>query len=243
MKKHALNKWLFLLVLVFSLSLTLGLASFSVQRTSFADEYSYNVFSPNDLSENYPLSSPTDVLFFNGNVAITENPDKIVLYINGKYLDPISVAGATSLDQLCLLNENTLLVLSFNTIYKLSLVDYSVSILTDNNGAPVTCTHYDTNGKYLVAGSSNEGSARIYTVEGDKVIRSDYTIDGINGNKPVAIDNDLLIYVKNEKIYSRSLTDLSVEPTLITELNPERILVSREYYFFSLSGKIRVISK
>lgn len=238
MKKFGIKKLSFVLFFMVAF-LILGLPILIEHKNAVADEsISNTVFLPSDLSEVYPLSSPTDALFFNGNVAISQNPDQIVLYIDGEYLDPITINGATSLDQLKLLNKDNLLVLSFNTIYKISLIDYTVSVLTDNNGAPVTCTHYDTDGKYLVAGSSSEGSARIYSVDGVSVVRSGYTIDGINGNKPVCIDSENLIYVKNEKIYSRSITDLSIEPTLLIEKNPDNLIVNREFFYFTTSGKI-----
>lgn len=219
------------------------LLAFSSNVFVHADNTTDEVILPNDASEYYELSSPTDAFFWEENVAISQNPNTVLIYYKGEYKTPIKIQGATSLSQINRLSQDFLLVLNYNILYKISLTDFSASILYDDSGTPITCTHYDIKGNYLVTVSDRVGTARIYKVNGNSVSLQSDTIKDINGNKPIAIDGTNLIYVKDEKIYSRSIINTSGESTLLLDVNPDNLIVNASSIYYTISNSIYKVDK
>lgn len=190
--------------------------------------------------EYYELTSPTDVMLWDDKIAVSENPKTVTVFCgNKKSTVTIPDTTATTVGQLGHLSDDYLLVLSNNKIYKISLDDYSISYLCDDEGSFITCTYYTTSDEYLITSSGDTGSASIYRIIDGVPKYLNFSITGISGNKPIALSGDNLIFVKNEKVYSRPLTGgIDAEEVLLINANPDNIVCQDGFLFYNVSSAI-----
>ena len=203
-------------------------AAFSLPKVS-AQEKAEVLIPATDL-EYKSLVSPIDVYHDDSVTAIIHN-GYLLLNVNGQYRSPLT--NFESLKQVEKFTDGTLLVSNNGGIY---LIDLNSSItstpLTASNGNNIGGNYFDLNLEYMITAFGNDGL--IYKrASNEMVYIGKFTLDG---DKPVAINENNQIFFVNNGIYSVNAKTPTENTVKISDASPVKMIAKGNEVFYLLDN-------
>ena len=228
------SKFIIALLFAFVSSFTVGALLLSNTTTVKASTPASEKILPLAEIESYALSSPVSVYANDDILAIIQADNSLVIYKDGKYTKLTSAdKNFRSLKQVQKFSDNELIVSDNGSVYKVNLTTYDVTLLTF--GAElIGCTSFDFNGKHLV--TSYGVSAFFYEVADGVITKKLTPLDNVT-DTTIAVNDNSVFYVSNNKIYSRDFSDFNVVKE-VYPVAPSKIIATNECLYYIADGEV-----
>ena len=224
LKKVLLASLIFVSSLIF---LVLGTVKFDAAAET------EEILLPVNEYEYFALSSPLSA-YCDGEVVAVAESNRLVVFYDGetKILD-----GRLSLNQVKKYNEDTLIFSDNGHLYFYNFKSGNTKDASDDIPG-IGGSYFDYNGSYLITAYSAQ--MQIYSTVG--TVKTFGTIGGIQSLTPVAVNNESVFYVKNNRIYGAKLENLAGDHEVYSEVNPGAMIANDDYIYYTKDGGIRRIS-
>lgn len=239
------TKFLLISICLFLASICFVGVGFTTNALASTRAINANLFLPNSNVEYYSLSAPIDAYSDDSVTAIIQGDQTLVINYNGKFT---TLGGGifTDLQQVKKLNDTTLLVLDYASIYTIDLITFTKAPLQYNSNVGgvenISCNFFDFNGTHLV--TTFYTTIVIYTFNDGDIIEK-RTVEGSSKN-PIAInDSGEFFYINsNGALCSRNVNDQNdAQATIILpSLKPVRMIANDTSIYYLLDNKIYTIS-
>ncbi len=223
--------------LIFLLILTLTLSAVSFGLFSFikpVSAASTQIHLPQTDLEYKALSAPIDAVHSNDYTAIVHD-GSLLVYTNGEYKKPVT--NFTSIKQVKKLNNATVIVSDNGSLYTIAINNLSTKrAMTDTNNNVIGGNYFDLSSKYLVTAYGTDGA--IYA----KSINS-YTYLSklaLDGDKPVAINENGQIFFVNNGIYMVDATASQDTAVKISDHIPNKMIANNHCVYYLVNGSNNV---
>ncbi len=233
MKSYRLEKFRILTILILFFMFSSSIFGFYMtKKSAFAESepYSAPFFLPSSTVEYYQLSSPLDV-YMDDDLTVIVQKNDLLLFKDGKW---VKSSIFTDLKQVYRLNDDTLLVSDYNSVYKIELNDLTtktnVLYKNGNNDETIGAVFFDLNDTHLVTASNS--FIYVYELVEGKITNRKPIVNA--SDKPVAINEKGEIYfINNHGNLCRSLADKTdTTSTIKQSVNASYMIADNDYLFY-----------